>query len=782
MNREHETDNLQDDGQEDGQEVTGRQAGWHRLIETPVLFPLITFVVLLVIWWATLGLNSSERDQAHRSAVALTADLSDTYEAQVVRALREIDNALRVVAYTLESLPPHEALESLGDHNLLLPQMVFTTAIADDQGNIVAGTGPGDADRVADRDFFQQAIADEGMVAGRPWLEEETGEWQVTFSRRGESDDAGASYIVMISVYAAYFVSAHDPALMGEQGVIGIVGDDGVFRARRTGDMISAGLEIDFESALPEVETETRLPQIAVNEWDGVERYVIGRRLFQFPLAIVVGLSVDEQLAEAESTVRFNLLIAAVGSVLFVALMLSLGRLSWQLQKARARMVAERIEHARKVEYMAFHDALTDLPNRAFFSRLLTQSIQQARRYERRLAVLFLDLDRFKVINDSLGHDAGDELLQEIARRLSCTVRDSDVVARLGGDEFVVLLPELDEPGQAAPVADKILDAVGESFTIAGHEFRITVSIGVAVYPEDGEDEQTLMKNADTAMYYAKQQGKNNFQFFTQDLSTDSLERLALESNMRTALLKGQFRLYYQAKKDMSTGKVEGMEALLRWEHPDLGLVMPMQFISLAEENGMIVPIGRWVLGEACRQNVEWQKAGLPVLSMAVNLSARQFVDDKLIEDVRNALQESGMAPELLELEITESMVMHDMNKTREILDELKSMGIRIAIDDFGTGYSSLSTLKAFPLDTIKIDKSFISDLSADKADNRLTDAVIAVGKSLSLSVIAEGVETQAQADYLQAHSCKHFQGFYINHPMPADEFAQVLKSEMGEG
>lgn len=757
-----------------------RSRGLHRLIEPPVLFPLLTLLALLVIWSATLNLNSRERHQADRAAAALTSDLSDTYEAQVVRALREIDNALRIVGYTLESLEPEEALESLRQRDLLLPELVFSTAIADEHGAVVAGEFPGAHEDLADRDFFTRAQVENGMVIGQAWLVEETGERWLTFSRGTGTNESGPPRVVLISVAAEYFVSTYDSRVMGSQGVIGIVGHDGVFRARRTGESVSAGVEIDFDAGVPEVTPMDALPSIEINEWDGVERYVIMRRLFQFPLATVVGLSTDEQMEAAEQAVRFNLARAGIASVLVVGLMLLLGRLSWRLQQTRARMMADRIEHARKVEYMAFHDALTDLPNRAFFSRLLTQSMQQAQRYDRRLAVMFLDLDRFKLINDSLGHDAGDELLQEIARRLTDTLRESDVVARLGGDEFVVLLPELGGPGQAGPVADKVLDAVGEPFAIAGHEFRITVSIGIAVYPGDGDDEQTLMKNADTAMYHAKQQGKNNFQYFTQDLGSDSLERLALESSMRTALVEGQFRLYYQAKKDMATGKVTGMEALLRWEHPELGLIQPMRFIPLAEENGMIVPIGRWVMREACRQNVEWQKAGLPTLSMAVNLSARQFLDETLIDDVREALDESGMAPELLELEITESMMMHDMDQTRKILDALKGMGVHIAIDDFGTGYSSFSTIKAFPLDTIKVDRSFIQDIATEHSNHRLTDAVIAVGKSLGLNVIAEGVETQAQVDYLQEHACMHLQGFYINRPMPPAEFERVLKKEGG--
>ncbi|RCV90272.1 EAL domain-containing protein [Billgrantia montanilacus] len=517
---------------------------------------------------------------------------------------------------------------------------------------------------------------------------------------------------------------------------------------------------------------------VKVNPWDETRRYTVTRELFEFPVAIVVGLSEAERLAEAEQSEQTYLWYATLASLLLLAILSLLGRLSWRLQRTQSRIMEERVDHARRVEYLAFHDNLTGLPNRAYFTRLLTQGMQHSRRYGKRQALLFLDLDRFKAINDSLGHDAGDDLLKEMGKRLSGAVRESDVVARLGGDEFVVLIPEVIDESQVTVVADKILAAVSLPFTLVGQEFRITVSIGIAMFPQDGEDEQTLMKHADVAMYHAKEQGKNNAQFYSTQLSTDSLERLALESSMRKALENREFRLYYQSKQDMLTGRVTGMEALLRWQHPDLGLIAPMQFIPLAEENGLIVPIGRWVFNTACRQNVEWQMQGFPPLSMAVNLSARQFLDEHLLGDIKTTLEETGMAPELLELEITESMMMLDMPRTVRILKDLKRMGVRIAIDDFGTGYSSLSKLKDFPLDTIKIDGSFIQDLVNSAEDRSLTEAIIELGKSLGLTVVAEGVESIEQADYLRVHSCDQFQGFYINMPMPATEFEMSMRDQ----
>jgi len=345
----------------------------------------------------------------------------------------------------------------------------------------------------------------------------------------------------------------------------------------------------------------------------------------------------------------------------------------------------------------------------------------------------------------------------------------------------VILLPEIRESSQVQPVAEKILAAVGRPFTLAGQEFRITISIGAALYPHDGEDEQTLMMNADTAMYYAKDRGRNNFQFYSEELNNDSLERLTLESSMRKALQNNEFCLFYQSKHDMHSGRVTGIEALLRWQHPDLGLIAPMQFILLAEENGLIISIGRWVFDTALRQNVAWQKEGFPRLSMAVNLTARQFLDENLVLDIRNALRETGMAPELLELEITEMMIMHDMEATIRILQELKQMGVRIAIDNFGTGYSSLSKLEGFPLDTIKIDGSFIHDVIPGIEGKSLTGAIIELGKSLGFTVVAEGVESKEQVDYLRFHACDQYQGFYINKPMPAQEFADVVGKQLQE-
>ena len=451
-----------------------------------------------------------------------------------------------------------------------------------------------------------------------------------------------------------------------------------------------------------------------------------------------------------------------------------------------SRDITERKLAQERIHYLATHDALTDLPNRMMFSQLLNQAIKSAKRHRRQFAILFIDLDRFKIINDTMGHDAGDQLLKEIAKRFRQSLREvdivsrpketGDIVGRLGGDEFIVLIEEVTALSQVETVAQKILNTAFKPMALLGEECRVTASIGISVYPGDGEDELTLMKKADMAMYFAKEEGKNNFQFYAQNNHSPSLERFSIETNLRRALERHELYLDYQAKMDFKTGAITGVEALLRWESPQLGTVTPTQFIPVAEETGLIVPIGRWVLKTACAQNVAWQNQGLPSIRVAVNLSLRQLMDDKLIEDIQSALKESGMAPDLLELEITESMVMYKPARQLEVLINIKKMGVRLALDDFGTGYSSLSQIKLLPIDTLKVDRSFVRNLSQDTGDKAIIEAIIAMGKTLSLNVVAEGVETIDQDKFLREKICDEMQGFYFCKPVAPDAFADLLR------
>ncbi|NOJ42461.1 bifunctional diguanylate cyclase/phosphodiesterase [Bradyrhizobium australiense] len=438
----------------------------------------------------------------------------------------------------------------------------------------------------------------------------------------------------------------------------------------------------------------------------------------------------------------------------------------------------ERTRADERIEYLASHDSLTNLPNREMFSSMLRRAIDTAARYQRQFALLFIDLDRFKVINDSLGHDAGDMLLVEIGGRLRRALRSSDIVARLGGDEFVVILEETAERHEVERIAGELLSILSQPLQLSGHECQTTASIGIAMYPSDGADMQTLTKNADMAMYLAKEDGKNGFRFFTKEIKTQSIERLTLESALRRALERDQFSLHYQPKIDMESRQITGVEALLRWNHPELGTVSPGQFIPLAEETGSIVPIGRWVLKEACAQNMAWQRRGLRPVTMAVNLSPRQFADPHLLHDVDEALLASGMSPVLLQLEVTESMVMRNVSRAIKILDAIQSRGIRLAIDDFGTGYSSMSLMKQFPIDTIKIDRSFVRDLPVDSEDQAIAQAIISMGKALGMTVIAEGVETIEQEVFLRNHACDEMQGFLFSKPLPAKQMADLLRAE----
>jgi diguanylate cyclase (GGDEF)-like protein/PAS domain S-box-containing protein len=428
-----------------------------------------------------------------------------------------------------------------------------------------------------------------------------------------------------------------------------------------------------------------------------------------------------------------------------------------------------------KMAYLAQHDFLTNLPNRVLLNDRITQAIALAKRRSTRLAVLFLDLDNFKYINDSLGHAIGDELLKSVARALCACVRSSDTVSRQGGDEFVILVTEDKYAENAALPANKILAALAMSHSIAEHELHVTTSIGISVYPEDGHDTETLIKNADTAMYHAKEKGRNNYQFFRSDMNVRAVERQVIETNLRHALERQEFVLHYQPKVNLDTGAITGAEALLRWMHPDWGVVMPDRFVPIAEDCGLIVPIGSWVLREACAQAKSWEEAGLKPTSVAVNISAVEFRHKDFVKGVRAILNETELEPCHLQLEITESVLMRDAESSTTILQQLKNMGVQLAVDDFGTGYSSLSYLNQFPIDVLKIDRSFVNDIGSINGNGVIASAIIAMGASLKQQVVAEGVEELIQLAFLKERHCKEGQGYFFSQPLIAEQFAELL-------
>ena len=441
------------------------------------------------------------------------------------------------------------------------------------------------------------------------------------------------------------------------------------------------------------------------------------------------------------------------------------------------RDITERKQTESQLKQLAHFDSLTELPNRVQFTKRLEQAMAEADRKERLVGVVFLDLDRFKNINDSLGHETGDGLLREVAMRLIGTVRRGDTVARLSGDEFALVLADMGHVDDAIRVARKILEVFHQPFRVAGHELAVTASLGITLYPFDDKGTQELLRNADVAMYRAKESGKNNYQFYAAEMTAKASERLALENGLRFAIERGEFSLNYQPIADCQSGRIFGIEALLRWRHPERGMIPPALFIPLAEETGLIVPIGEWVLRTACEQCRAWQQQGFPSLYVAVNLSSRQFHQKELAASVQRVLQETGLDPAHLVLEITEGLVMQQAEATIDTLRELAAMGIRISIDDFGTGYSSLSYLKRFPIDVLKIDRSFVCDLPKDEDDAAIASTIIAMAHNLGIRVVAEGVETVEQLNFMREHNCGAMQGYYLSKPLPPEQFEDFLKS-----
>jgi diguanylate cyclase (GGDEF)-like protein/PAS domain S-box-containing protein len=430
-----------------------------------------------------------------------------------------------------------------------------------------------------------------------------------------------------------------------------------------------------------------------------------------------------------------------------------------------------------RVQSLAYYDGLTGLPNRTLLQDRLSKALATARRQRNKVALLFLDLDRFKIVNDSLGHSVGDLLLQEVAGRLNKCAREEDTVARLSGDEFLIVLTNVQDIQAVAAASERFMDAMTAEFVIQGHTLNISSSLGISIFPEHGADSETLIKNADAAMYIAKACGRNNSQLFTAEMNSEATERLALENGLRSALAKNELFLVYQPQMEMLSGKVTGLEALLRWQHPEFGLVPPTDVIRIAENSGLIIPIGEWVLRTACSQARKWQKEGFDAVSVAVNVSAVQFLQEDFPKVIGKILDETGLNPQCLELELTETVLLSSAHVCLSVLQQLVAMGLKLAIDDFGTGYSSLSYLKRFPVNKLKIDRSFVRDLTVNPDDAAITTAIISMAKSLNLKVIAEGVENEAQLSFLRAHQCDEIQGYYFSEPLAVDAVTDKLRA-----
>ncbi len=878
--------------------ATGKRAMLVRLLgrglETHISLPLFALLLLAVIAMTTNHFIGLERHAARQAARESSRELIDTYEAQVQRNLGGIDQTLKVLKYAVELNGPAGAIPALNTQGLLPPGLVFVVSVVDRHGKVVASNPPNLFIDVSHQNYFRfhrDAVSSNAPFVSDTQRDAANPEWHLHFSRR--LNDAAGQFagVVIVEVDPAYFTSGYERSRQGEQGAIGLYGNDGKFRALRIGDKVSWGLDA------PRAMRQAGDGELLASSWDGVRRYTSTRRLHGFALTAVVGLAESEQMAAFEQNRRNYLWVAGSGSALLVIIVTLVCVWSWQLTRTRRRInraqetyaaaseasldaffvlrsvsnehgtitdfvvegtntraekltrltkqelrgmslavilpsyhsdgifedlvkvtlvggvheadwlasaspepeqwlhrqvvavegglvaivrdITERKVTEQRIRHMAHHDDLTGLPNRSLIRDRLDQAILHAQRRGRCVAVAFIDLDGFKLVNDGLGHNAGDELLKVVGARMAGCVRREDTLGRFGGDEFVIILADLaDNPMALTPLLEKVRQSVCEPVLLDGQEVQVSCSMGVVMYPRDGADANTLMMNADAAMYRAKDQGHNNFQFYTREMNASVEEKLMLLEGLRCALDEGQFHLLYQPKVDLRSGLILGVEALIRWQHPEHGLVSPIRFIGLAEESGMIVAIGEWVLQTACRQNQAWQDMGLAPITVSVNVSPRQFEEKRLVERTALALRESGLDPANLELEVTEGLIMRDLAQSVEKMRELEAMGISLSIDDFGTGYSSLSALKSFPITSLKIDKSFVAELAENKDDQAIAMAVISLGHKLNLRVIAEGVETEQQCSFLRDNDCDEMQGYLFSRPVPAARIEAMLTEQ----
>jgi diguanylate cyclase (GGDEF)-like protein len=568
---------------------------------------------------------------------------------------------------------------------------------------------------------------------------------------------------------------------MSDKSIILVVDDEIVSRYTVEALLSSEGYNLEFaesgEEALAkatQLVPDLMLLDVMMPDMDGFEvctRLRANPRLAELPVVMVTALD------DRESRLRG----LEVGADDFMSKPFDRAEL-----RARIRTITRLNRYRRLVEteeqlvYLANYDTLTGLPNRSLLTERMRQTLGHAGRNQQGVTVLALDLDGFQMINDSLGHEVGDKVLCEVAQRLTTTVAEGATVARLSGDEFVVMAETNDPVKQVSDAAQYLLDAISKPMTFNGQEIVITASIGISVFPSDGQEAAQLLKNANTALSRAKAEGKKTYQFFTTEMNTVALKRLILENQLRKVLERHELCLYYQPQVELPTGRIIGMEALLRWQHPELGFVSPALFVPVAEEMGLIIPIGEWVLRTACAQNKAWQEAGLPPVRVSVNVSSRQFQQPNLLQMIQHALVETGLNPIYLELELTESLLMEENRDQKDsvfaILSELQAQGVHIAIDDFGTGYSSLSYLKRFPLNTLKVDRSFVQDISTNPDDAALTTAIIAMAHSLRLTIVAEGVETAAQLAFLQERQCEMIQGYFFSPPIPVKDMTKLLQ------
>jgi diguanylate cyclase (GGDEF)-like protein len=733
-----------------------------------VVIGLLCLVLTFLAWAFALERIGYERGEAETEAVRRNSNLALAFEAHTVRSLKSIDQTLQFVMHHYREQGKAFDLHTLAVSGVIDLSVLAHLDVLDEHGYGLRAPGVNGSDREFFR--FHRDNPSEDLLIGKPTVGRVTGRSSLHMTRRIDKPDGSFGGVVLASVDPAFFSDFYQQLDVGREGMIELIGRDGIVRARRLGETTSFGHDMRDSDLFQWLGRETAGSLLATGQGDRVVRHVSYRALAEYPLVIAVGSSLDEMMAASRARSRnyyVGALLASVLIALFGAGMLT----AWLRQtRAQARLV-----------HQAHYDSLTELPNRTLFYDRLAQTLNQARRRDWKVAVLFIDVDRFKTVNDTLGHNVGDRLLQGMATRLEQRMRAGDTVARLGGDEFAVILADIGAPAAAAQVAREIIAAIAVPFQFDGQELFVTASVGIATFPDDGDDGVSLMKNADAAMFRAKEAGRNTCHFYTAAMNERAMEKLLLENDLRHALERGEFRLHFQPKASLADGTITGLEALLRWDRPGHGPVAPSLFVPVMEDSGLIVPVGEWVIRAACAQLRSWQQAGLRLVPVAINVSARQFVQD-LGAVIDLALRDYGVDSRLLAIEITESDAMENADRTAAILSQLRARRIRIAIDDFGTGYSSLGYLKSLPVDALKLDRSFVVGLPHDGDDASISRAVITMAHSLGLKVVAEGVETEAQRSFLLEHGCDEMQGYLLSRPLAAADCAAWMHKRMQRG
>ncbi len=738
-------------------------------------------VLLIFIWTATAAQIGVARQHAIDDASSSGRNLTIAFREEMASFLRSVDSDMSMMIEGMHRDRGAFDLYAWGKTSALVSLGLERAVIVGTDGRLKAATfepHPSPID-ISDRDYFQVRSDSKspnlhaGLYFGQTIIGRLAHKAVLPVARRVYAAD-GTSLGVLAVLIPPDIVSSLKKSIdMGPNGLLTIIGLDKVVRARFTADSPDGTNDIGASVPAPIPDS---MGDDAIGSYttasviDGITRIFTYTRVGSYPLIVIVGLDLDRELTVWRSSTMMIVLLS-----LFATMLLA-GFAAYLIREIRRR-ATNQIETI----YLAEHDFLTGLPNRTLLNDRIGQAIALAVRHTKAVAVLFLDLDGFKRVNDSLGHSIGDKLLQSIATRLTNSVRSTDTVSRQGGDEFVVLLSEVERPEDAAIMARRLLSAVAEAHPIDRHDLHITTSIGVSLYPDDGLDAEALIKSADTAMYQAKENGRQSYQFFKPAMNVRAVERQFIEEGLRHALERREFKLHYQPKINLGTGKITGAEALLRWTHPVRGPISPAEFIPVAEDCGLIVPIGSWVLREACEQTRTWLDAGLSLGSIAVNASSLQFQQEDFAEVVFATAEEAGLDLRFLELELTESVLMKLTSSTIPTLDALRARGVRLALDDFGTHYSSLSYLRKFPLDALKIDQTFVRQITTVPPETAIVIAVIAMGRSLNLRVVAEGVETLEELDFLRSHDCDEAQGYYFSRPVPAEQFAKLLGTSLPE-